>query len=1702
MPRLCCVVEALEQRVMPAMLHWVGGDSVNPTGWNDAANWVENAVPATGDTIVFDTTAATIKSFTTINDFSTSVSVGVIVINDADTTAGHDFSFSGHAVTITGGITHSMQGSATNLNFASITVGASEPWTNSQGSLVIACPVDLHGNTLTVGGSNNTTFNGNITSSVAGTDALVKTGGGTATVAGSSNTYDGATTVSGGLLAVTGTVTQSAISVLNGGTLGGTGTAAGVAASSGGVVSAANAIGATGTLNTGNVALATASTLQVDIGGTAAGQYDQLNIGAANTVNLDSDSGAGASLNITLVNGFLPSLGQTFTILNSQGTSAISGTFNGIGQNGTLIVANRYTFQVNYTSGPNHNNVVLTVIRVPGPLDHFSVNASPSSMPAGSTATFVVTAVDTGGFTANYNGVVHFTSSDPLSTPLPDSSLTNSVGTFSLILRTAGAQTLTAHDTGSAATGTSNGVTVTPLAAIHLAVAGPTAAGTGLAFNFTVTAEDQFNNPATYSGTLHFASSDGAANLPGNMPISNGLGTYSATLNTTGNQAIMAADANNSSMMGTSGSIAVNARTASQLAFVNQAGATTAGASIAPALQVAVEDQFGSILTGNTSNVTLALGANPSGGTLSGSLTVAAVNGVATFSTLSINKVGTGYTLTAADGTLTGATSSAFNILVGTASKLVFAVQPGNATAGSTIAPAVQVAVTDASGNVVTSNSSSVTVAVGSNAGGGTLGGMATVAASSGLATFSNLSINKSGSGYTLTAADGALTPGTSTAFNIVAGPVDHLGVTANPTSVTAGAGFLLTVTAQDVLNNPTSGYNGTVHFSSADPLAPSPASNTTISDGVGVAVGTLFTAGSWTVQATDTVTPALTGVSGSIAVSAAAAARLLVGAPASAITGKPVSVTVTAVDSYNNVASGYRGNVSLASSDTAAAFAPNPYTFSSGDAGIHTFSATLNTSGSQTIRAADTATPAINGSTNPVTTRGLTVQSVTPTTSGFVVTFNKPYDPSSLNLYDGGSHTLGDSDLNLVGATTGALAGSLVLNQAANSLTFTYTFGLLPDDNYTLTLVSGASAFKDLSGASLDGNNDGVNGDNYTTAFATNYHATSVGLGVPSFARGPAQDVSLVVPGQSPNLYPGLPVQLSDGNHATTAAFTLTYNTALLSVTGATVDTGSALYPDAPVGSTFTRTSHTVTGGIATDVFAFNTNGHGDLGTGAGAVTIGELTANIPNAPGQTIYGAKQVVHVAGVSVNGTHAGVGVDAIEVVAFPGDGSGDAQLLGNDGALAGRVAGGLDTGFRAFPLTDPVLIADVAGNGIVDANDASEVLQKSVNHSVPNIPSIPAGAQVASAGPDPTLSLPNRLQVTAGGTLTVPVNLDDPHPAGSSGLTEATLALRFDPAELTVSPGDVHLGSIPSSGNGWTLTSSVDNSSGQLGIVLYSLSPITAPAGGSLVTIDFHVRTAAPLGVGTIALAATVDPNGLLVHTGVADEQGAMTLSQGAPAIAAVVGLVQAALPTLGPSPAGGSETIQGESRTDLSPGAMLARTSADTLDQLTDIGEEPPAMPAPASHSPAHLTGVVSGTAGFPAPVVSPAGALIVSPLTTAAVAGPLAITGLADLHAADRLFVSLITSAADPGSGEDPFARQVPLPGAATSELEGDPWDGQFVESDGLRSLNESRSARPVRIGVNRLTSEATSSPAVDLAAVTQYFARTADADDRLDEE
>src|SRR5438093_1409540 len=269
---------------------------------------------------------------------------------------------------------------------------------------------------------------------------------------------------------------------------------------------------------------------------------------------------------------------------------------------------------------------------------------------------------------------------------------------------------------------------------------------------------------------------------------------------------------------GSSAAFSITPGTAATLLFTVQPSNALAGAAITPAVQVVAHDAQGNTATGFSGNVTMALGANPGSGTLAGTTTVTAASGVATFSSLSIDKVGTGYTLTAVDPGegLSGATSTAFNITPGPVTQLVFTVQPSTAVAARTISPAVQVAARDAQGNLVSAFAGSVTVALGTNPSGGTLAGTTTVPAVSGVASFASLSLNKVGSGYTLTAAapfQPALTGATSAPFDISPGQAAQLLFTVQPTSTTAGAVITpaVRVTARDAQGNTATGFNGSV---------------------------------------------------------------------------------------------------------------------------------------------------------------------------------------------------------------------------------------------------------------------------------------------------------------------------------------------------------------------------------------------------------------------------------------------------------------------------------------------------------------------------------------------------------------------------------------------------------------------------------------------------------------------------------------------------------------------------------------------------------------------------------------------------------------------------------------------------------------------------------------------------------------------------
>ena len=169
--------------------------------------------------------------------------------------------------------------------------------------------------------------------------------------------------------------------------------------------------------------------------------------------------------------------------------------------------------------------------------------------------------------------------------------------------------------------------------------------------------------------------------------------------------------------------------------------------------------------------------------------------GETTFQSCTLSTPGT-YTLTASttdNGVLiTSLPSNQFTINQGFPVKLVFGTQPGNGTGGSPLTTQPVVFIEDNSGNTVSGDSSTVTLAIGTNPGHGTLSNCS-VPAVNGVATLTNCAIDKIGTGYTLIATDQAdgLTNGTtSSPFNITPGQPYQLAFTTSPGTTVGGDKF------------------------------------------------------------------------------------------------------------------------------------------------------------------------------------------------------------------------------------------------------------------------------------------------------------------------------------------------------------------------------------------------------------------------------------------------------------------------------------------------------------------------------------------------------------------------------------------------------------------------------------------------------------------------------------------------------------------------------------------------------------------------------------------------------------------------------------------------------------------------------------------------------------------------------------------------
>jgi hypothetical protein len=321
------------------------------------------------------------------------------------------------------------------------------------------------------------------------------------------------------------------------------------------------------------------------------------------------------------------------------------------------------------------------------------------------------------------------------------------------------------------------------------------------------------------------------------------------------------------------------------------------------------------------------------------------------------------------------------------------------------------------------------------------------------------------------------------------------------------------------------------------------------------------------------------------------------------------------------------------------------------------------------------------------------------PTATGVRLVFNLPFDPRRLNLYGSQAGLEGPADLTLVGATTGAVRGSLVLDADNQAFTFVKTGGVLVPDTYTLTVASRWDSVVDVYGRPIDGNGLGVTGDDYRLTFAVTARDTPI-LSIGEFARGPGQTVNLPATDQAA----GIPIRILNGASVSEVAFTLRYNPTLLTVQDVSLRSQAGV---------LTLKSIDQSAGLVRVHVANLTGLRGD------SSVLLTLQAQVPaNAPyrGQHVLDLDELVF-----NGGTLGGRADDGLHVVAYPGDTNGDGVYTSLDPQLIQRVILRVDTGFSAYPLTDPAVLADINGNGRLDSSDALLVQLKALRQVVPEIP---------------------------------------------------------------------------------------------------------------------------------------------------------------------------------------------------------------------------------------------------------------------------------------------------------------------------------------------------------------------------------------------
>jgi hypothetical protein len=467
-----------------------------------------------------------------------------------------------------------------------------------------------------------------------------------------------------------------------------------------------------------------------------------------------------------------------------------------------------------------------------------------------------------------------------------------------------------------------------------------------------------------------------------------------------------------------SGTITVTAGAATKLVFTQQPSGGAGSSNFGTQPIVTVEDAYNNTVTSPSIPIALAIGTNPSGGTLSvsGGNPISSVSGVATFSGVSINWAGTGYTLTATSGNLT-VTSNSFNITsitrtwTGTGTSDNFSTAnhwTGNSVPGPGDSLVIVSPGTDYCNFDNTANNFVYgTLTLGS---GSTPGTLQWPASGTNTLQVTNISAAVIGSAINMTNGGTLQLSGSWTTTNMTftagTGTVNYTGTsqtliitTYYNLTLSGGAetfGTITTVTRNLTLSGTATATN---------------AANLTIGGNLSIGDGTTFTAAGFALTVSGTTTVGA-GTTGNLTISSATGTKIFTGL-----------VTINAGGTWNN-----SGN--------------SPITFRGGITTSPTFTAG---SGVQTF---DTNSQALNGT--------FIIPSMTVT--GITLTNNNTLTVATALIGTGGLTQAASATLNIGGTST---ITTLTATNTGNTVNYTGTGQTLKVTSYyNLTLSGGAETF------------------------------------------------------------------------------------------------------------------------------------------------------------------------------------------------------------------------------------------------------------------------------------------------------------------------------------------------------------------------------------------------------------------------------------------------------------------------------------------------------------------------------------------------------------------------------------------------------------------------------------------------------------------